>query len=116
MLILLRCHSLLEQHDRPREHRHPVYLDPRRHDHLGRDGFVSPVCLLVVLTDSACPGPNGPLPREILDMYPDAPLIKREGEVDAWDNEEFRAAIKATGKTQVILAGIVTEACKCRPV
>jgi isochorismate hydrolase len=46
-------------------------------------------------------------------MYPDAPLIKRQGEVDAWDNEDFRKAIKATGKTQVIIAGIVTDACKC---
>ena len=45
------------------------------------------------------------------DMYPDAPLIARQGEVDAWDNEEFRAAIKATGKSQVIVAGITTDVC-----
>jgi hypothetical protein len=25
-------------------------------------------------------GPNGPLPKELLEMYPDAPLIKRNGE------------------------------------
>lgn len=57
------------------------------------------------------PGPNGPMPQEILDMYPDAPLIKRQGEVDAWDNADFRAAIKATNRTQIILAGIVTDVC-----
>jgi isochorismatase family protein len=44
-------------------------------------------------------------------MYPDAPLIKRQGEVDAWDNADFRAAIRATGKKQIILAGIVTDVC-----
>lgn len=44
-------------------------------------------------------------------MYPDAPLIARQGEVDAWDNEAFRAAIKATGKSQVIVAGITTDVC-----
>jgi hypothetical protein len=44
-------------------------------------------------------------------MYPDAPLIKREGEVNAWDNEEFRNAIKATNRTQIIIAGIVTDVC-----
>ena len=60
-----------------------------------------------------CIGPNGPLPKEILDMYPDAPLIKRQGEVDAWDNPDFRAAIQATGKKQIIVAGIVTDVCKC---
>ena len=35
----------------------------------------------VVMTTSAQTGPNGPLPDEILDMYPDAPLIERQGEV-----------------------------------
>ena len=42
-------------------------------------------------------------------MFPDAPLIKRQGEVDAWDNADFREAVKATGKKQMIIAGIVTD-------
>jgi nicotinamidase-related amidase len=54
-------------------------------------------------------GPNGPLLQEILDMYPDAPLIKRNGEVNAWDNEDFRKAVEATGKKQIIVAGITTD-------
>jgi len=45
-------------------------------------------------------------------MYPDAPLIKRNGEVDAWDNSDFRDAIKATNRTQIIIAGIVTDVCE----
>lgn len=65
----------------------------------------------VVLTTSAQVGPNGPLPQEILDMYPDAPLIKRGGEVDAWDNPDFRDAVRAANKSQIILAGIVTDVC-----
>lgn len=48
---------------------------------------------------------------EILQMYPDSPLIKREGEVNAWDNAGFREAVRATNKSQVILAGIVTDVC-----
>ncbi|KAM0694816.1 hypothetical protein Q7P36_005172 [Cladosporium allicinum] len=67
--------------------------------------------LPVVLSTSAQEGPNGPLPKAILDMYPDAPLIARQGEVDAWDNPEFRKAVKATGKKQIILAGITTDVC-----
>jgi nicotinamidase-related amidase len=67
--------------------------------------------LPVIMTTSTEIGPNGPLPQEILDMYPDAPLIKREGEVNAWDNSEFRDAIKATGRKQIIIAGIVTDVC-----
>ncbi|KAF9526120.1 Isochorismatase-like protein [Crepidotus variabilis] len=67
--------------------------------------------LPTVLTTSAETGPNGPLPKEIVEMHPNAPLIKRNGEVDAWDNKDFRDAVKATGKKQVILAGITTDVC-----
>lgn len=40
-----------------------------------------------------------------------APLVQRHGEVDAWDNPDFRAAIRATNKSQIILAGITTDVC-----
>ncbi|EEB90999.1 hypothetical protein MPER_10718 [Moniliophthora perniciosa FA553] len=56
-------------------------------------------------------GPNGPMMQDILDMHPKAPLIRRQGEVNAWDNPDFRAAVKATGKKQVIIGGIVTDVC-----
>ena len=65
----------------------------------------------IVLTTSAEQGPNGPLPKEITDMYPDAHIIRRNGEVDAWDNPEFRTAVQATGKSQAIVAGITTDVC-----
>lgn len=42
-------------------------------------------------------------------MHAGAPLIKRQGEVNAWDNPDVRAAIKAAGKKQVIVAGITTD-------
>ncbi|THU81054.1 Isochorismatase hydrolase [Dendrothele bispora CBS 962.96] len=64
-----------------------------------------------ILTTSAEHGPNGPLPHEITDMHPNAPFIKRNGEVNAWDNADFREAVRATGKKQIILAGIVTDVC-----
>ncbi|KAJ7088979.1 Isochorismatase hydrolase [Mycena epipterygia] len=67
--------------------------------------------LPTILTTSAETGPNGPLPKEIIEMHPNAPYIKRQDEVDAWDNADFRAAVKATGKSQVIMAGITTDVC-----
>ena len=67
--------------------------------------------LPVILTTSAETGPNGPLPKEIISQHATAPLVKRNGEVNAWDNSEFRAAVRATGKKQVILAGITTDVC-----
>ncbi|MCJ1256655.1 hypothetical protein MMC24_004479 [Lignoscripta atroalba] len=65
----------------------------------------------VIMTTSAQDGPNGPLPKAILDMYPDAPLIMRQGEIDAWDNPEVREAIRATNRSQIIVGGIVTDVC-----
>jgi nicotinamidase-related amidase len=59
--------------------------------------------LPVIMTTSAETGPNGPLPKEITEMYPNAPFIKRNGEVNAWDNPNFRKAVEATGRKQVIL-------------
>ncbi|KAF2132304.1 Isochorismatase hydrolase [Dothidotthia symphoricarpi CBS 119687] len=67
--------------------------------------------LPVIMTTSADQGPSSPLPKEMLEMYPNAPLIRRQGEVNAWDNAEFRAAIQAANKTQIIVAGIVTDVC-----
>ncbi|PYH44027.1 putative isochorismatase family hydrolase [Aspergillus saccharolyticus JOP 1030-1] len=67
--------------------------------------------LPTVLTSSSDTGPNGLLLKEITDMHPNATFIRRQGEVNAWDNADFRAAVKATGKKQLIIGGIVTEVC-----
>ncbi|RSL79997.1 hypothetical protein CEP52_006890 [Fusarium oligoseptatum] len=67
--------------------------------------------LPVILTTSADQGPNGPLMREIIQKYPKAPFIQRQGEVNAWDNSEFRDAVRAANKSQIIMAGITTDVC-----
>lgn len=67
--------------------------------------------LPTILTTSFENGPNGPLMPELKEMFPDAPYIARPGQINAWDNEDFVKAIKATGKKQLILAGVVTEVC-----
>ncbi|KAI4594400.1 hypothetical protein KJ359_008424 [Pestalotiopsis sp. 9143b] len=67
--------------------------------------------LPVVLSSSAETGPNGPLPGEFLAWYPDAPLIRRNGEVNAWDNAAFRDAVAAANRSQIVVAGITTDVC-----
>lgn len=71
--------------------------------------------LPTILTTSFESGPNGPLVPELKEMFPDAPYIARPGNINAWDNEDFLNAVKATGKKQLIIAGIVTEVCVAFP-
>lgn len=71
--------------------------------------------LPTILTTSFEEGPNGPLMLELVEMFPDAPYIARPGQINAWDNEDFVNAIKATGRKQLIIAGVVTEVCVAFP-
>jgi nicotinamidase-related amidase len=71
--------------------------------------------LPTILTTSFEQGPNGPILPELKAMFPEAPFIPRPGQINAWDNEEFVAAVKATGKKQLIIAGIVTDVCVAFP-
>jgi hypothetical protein len=43
-------------------------------------------------------------------MFPDAPHITRPGQINAWDNEDFVQAIKDTGRKQLLIAGVITDA------
>ena len=71
--------------------------------------------LPTILTTSFEQGPNGPLMPELKEMFPDAPYVARPGQINAWDNEDFVKAIKATGRKQLIIAGVVTEVCVAFP-
>lgn len=71
--------------------------------------------LPTILTTSFENGPNGPLVPELKQTFPDAPYIARPGNINAWDNEDFVKAVKATGKKQLIIAGVVTEVCVAFP-
>lgn len=71
--------------------------------------------LPTILTTSFDEGPNGPLVPEILERHPNAPFIHRPGQINAWDNEDFVKAVKATGRKQLIIAGVVTDVCVAFP-
>lgn len=71
--------------------------------------------LPTILTTSFEDGPNGPLVPELKETFPDAPYIPRPGQINAWDNEDFVNAVRATGRRQLIIAGVVTEVCVAFP-
>lgn len=67
--------------------------------------------LPVVITTSAADGPNGPVLPILREILPDAPVVHRPGEINAWDNEAFVAAVQATGRKRLLVAGVSTEVC-----
>ncbi|KQY52294.1 isochorismatase family protein [Lysobacter sp. Root494] len=69
----------------------------------------------VITTASVPQGPNGPLIPEIHRYAPHARYVARKGEINAWDNPEFVAAVKATGRKQLIIAGTITSVCMAFP-
>ena len=69
----------------------------------------------VITTASVSQGPNGPLIPEIHRYAPHAQYVPRKGEINAWDNPEFVAAVKATGRKQLIIAGTITSVCMAFP-
>lgn len=69
----------------------------------------------VVTTASVPQGPNGPLIPEIHESAPHATYVARRGEINAWDNPDFVAAVKATGRKTLIIAGTITSVCMAFP-
>ena len=69
----------------------------------------------VITTASEPNGPNGPLMPEIHQFAPHAVFVPRKGEVNAWDNEDFVKAVRATGKKTLIMAGVWTSVCVMFP-
>src|SRR6185312_10994909 len=59
----------------------------------------------VITTASVPQGPNGPHAR----------YVPRKGEINAWDNADFVAAVKAAGRRTLIIAGTITSVCMAFP-
>ena len=71
--------------------------------------------LPVITTASVPQGPNGPLIPEIHQNAPHARYVARRGEINAWDNPDFVAAVKETGRKTLIIAGTITSVCMAFP-
>jgi nicotinamidase-related amidase len=71
--------------------------------------------LPVITTASVPEGPNGPLIPEIHQNAPHAKYVARKGQINAWDSPDFVAAVKATGRKTLIIAGTITSVCMAFP-
>ena len=70
-----------------------------------------------VLTSSMEEYAQGPLLAELETILPAefAARIKRLGIVNAMDDENFAAAVKATGRKKIIIAGVTNDVCTVYP-
>ena len=71
----------------------------------------------VVLTSSQEQNLQGPLLPELQQILPDAfaARVKRAGIVNAWNDPNFVAAVKKTGRKNLIMAGVTTDVCLVFP-
>jgi nicotinamidase-related amidase len=68
-----------------------------------------------VLSDNMPEGFAGPLMPELVELLPDAPIIHRDGPINAWDDPAFVSAIEATGRRKLVIAGCTTDICLMFP-
>jgi nicotinamidase-related amidase len=73
--------------------------------------------LPVILTSSMEEQAQGPLLEELETLLPAefASRIKRQGIVNAMEDGDFAAAVKATGRKKFILAGVTNDVCTVYP-
>ena len=79
---------------------------------------VATLAKIPVITSASVPqGPNGPLIPEIHRYAPHAKYrcAPRSRQINAWDNPDFVAAVKATGRTSLIITGTITSVCMAFP-
>ena len=72
--------------------------------------FQVPTIITAVETESF----SGYVWPQLLDVFPGQHVIERTS-MNSWDSDEFRKAIKATGRKNILLTGLWTEVCVTWP-
>ncbi len=78
---------------------------------LGLAGTAKTLGIPTLLTTSRDFGPNGQIFPELVELFPDVPVIRRTGTINAYRWPEFRAALEATGRKKAIIAGVSSTTC-----
>ncbi|MER6526198.1 hydrolase [Streptomyces sp. NPDC001508] len=69
----------------------------------------------VVLSTVAAESFSGPILPQLADVFPGQKIIDRTS-MNAWEDEAFVEAVKATGREKLVIAGLWTEVCVVLPV
>ncbi|MGO4717323.1 hydrolase [Bradyrhizobium sp. 2TAF24] len=69
---------------------------------------------IVLATVNVATGRNQPTIHQITEVLGDVPVIDRTS-INAWEDRDFVAAVKATGRKKLIMAALWTEVCLVHP-
>lgn len=73
----------------------------------------------VLLTTSNAQWQNGDILPELKEVFPDQPIIRRTGIINAYEDPTFRKALldvlKKTGRTHIIISGVTLGTCVTFP-
>lgn len=70
--------------------------------------FNIPTIITTVETESF----SGHTYPELLDVFPEAPLLERSS-MNSWDDQKVRDALAKNGRKKVVVSGLWTEVCNC---
>ena len=70
--------------------------------------FNVPTTITTVETESF----SGHTYPELLDVFPNAPLLERTS-MNSWDDQKVRDALARNGRKKVVVSGLWTEVCNC---
>lgn len=68
----------------------------------------------VLSTVNVATGRNQPIIRQLAEVFPDSSPIDRTS-INAWEDADFVAAVRATGRRKLIFAALWTEVCLVHP-
>jgi len=69
---------------------------------------------VVLSTVNVKTGINKPMIHQIMEVFPDEEPLDRTA-INAWEDEDFVRAVKATGREKLIFAALWTEVCLLHP-
>ena len=69
---------------------------------------------VVLATVNVATGRNQPTIHQVTEVLDDVPIIDRTS-INAWEDKDFVAAVKATGRKKLVMAALWTEVCLVHP-
>jgi nicotinamidase-related amidase len=94
-------------------------LGELRNNVVGLARAAKALAIPTLITSSNAQWQNGDVLTEIKDLFPDAPIYRRTGIINCYEDPTFRAAfeqlVKKTGRRHVVIAGCTIATCCAMP-